>query len=104
MSETAAKLRCEGLAKAFPARGGTGRVAALEGVELEVGADGALTGALVGPNVRGPEKEVRLRAWLDGDEPDLLWAYGNSSGDRELLAMADVPVWVDRRSHRPPAV
>lgn len=73
-------------------------------VELEVGADGALTGALVGPNVRGPEKEVRLRAWLDGDEPDLLWAYGNSSGDRELLAMADVPVWVDRRSHRAPAV
>jgi hypothetical protein len=24
----------------------------------------------------------------------MLWAYGNSSGDTELLAMADVPVWV----------
>lgn len=72
-------------------------------VELEVGLDGALTGALDGPNVRGPEKAVRLRRWLGGTEPDLLWAYGNSSGDAELLAMADVPVWVDRRSHRAPA-
>jgi phosphatidylglycerophosphatase C len=73
-------------------------------VELEVGADGLLTGALEGPNVRGAEKAVRVRRWLDGDEPDLLWAYGNSTGDTELLAMADVPVWVDRRSHRAPAV
>lgn len=73
-------------------------------VELEAGPDGVLTGAMAGPNVRGPEKSVRLRRWLDGDQPDLLWAYGNSSGDEELLAMADVPVWVDRRSHRAPAV
>lgn len=64
------------------------------GVELEVGTDGRLTGALVGPNVRGAEKATRLRAWLDGEEPEVLWAYGNSSGDRELLAMADHPVWV----------
>lgn len=63
-------------------------------VELEAGTSGHLTGDLAGPNVRGPEKAVRLRAWLDGDEPELLWAYGNSSGDSELLAMADVPVWV----------
>jgi phosphatidylglycerophosphatase C len=56
--------------------------------------DGILTGAMHGPNVRGPEKEVRLRAWLGSNTPDTLWAYGNSSGDRELLAMADVPVWV----------
>ena len=66
-------------------------------VRLEAGASGHLTGALDGPNVRGAEKAVRLRAWLDGDEPDVLWAYGNSSGDRELLAMADVPVWVSGR-------
>ena len=66
-------------------------------VELETGESGHLTGAMVGPNVRGPEKAVRLRAWLDGDEPELLWAYGNSSGDRELLELADVPVWVAGR-------
>lgn len=63
------------------------------GVGLQVGDDGLLTGRLTGPNVRGPEKELRLRAWLDG-APCTLWAYGNSSGDRELLAMADHPVWV----------
>lgn len=74
------------------------------GVELEVGPDGLLTGAQVGPNVRGAEKATRLRSWLDGEEPEHLWAYGNSSGDRELLAMATHPVWVsERRPARPPA-
>ena len=69
-------------------------------VGLEVGPDGRLTGHLTGPNVRGAEKAVRLRAWLSGHEPSLLWGYGNSSGDNELLAMADVPVWVNRRAER----
>ncbi|MEZ5205275.1 MAG: HAD-IB family hydrolase [Acidimicrobiales bacterium] len=66
-------------------------------VELESGADGHLTGEMVGPNVRGPEKAVRLRSWLGGDDVETLWAYGNSSGDVELLEMADVPVWVAGR-------
>lgn len=55
---------------------------------LEVGLDGRLTGALDGPNVRGPEKVVRLDRWLGG-APAVVWAYGDSSGDRELLARAD---------------
>ena len=62
------------------------------GVELAVGGDGRHTGEMVRPNVRGPQKEVRLREWLaaTGDADDVeLWAYGNSSGDAELLAMAD---------------
>lgn len=61
-------------------------------IACELAADdrGFLTGELARPNVRGPEKEVRLRAWMAEREPyDTLWAYGNSSGDRELLAMAD---------------
>ncbi|MDQ1391523.1 MAG: phosphatidylglycerophosphatase [Acidimicrobiaceae bacterium] len=64
---------------------------------LEVGSDGRLTGRLQGPNVRGVEKSSRLRSWLarelDG-APYQLWAYGDSAGDRELLAMADHPVRV----------
>ena len=64
-------------------------------VELESVA-GVLTGEMVGPNVRGPEKTVRLQAWLNGDSLEGLWAYGNSSGDEELLAMADVATWVNR--------
>ncbi len=49
---------------------------------------GRLTGRLSGPNVRGPEKVVRLQQWLDGADTEL-WAYGDSSGDNELLARAD---------------
>lgn len=63
---------------------------------LEVGPDGACTGRLDGPNCRGPEKERRLRAWLGAEGLDQveLWAYGDSAGDDELLAMADHPVRV----------
>lgn len=70
-------------------------------VSLEADDEGRLTGRLVGPNVRGAEKAVRLRAWLDGDRPLHLWAYGNSSGDDELLEMATSPTRVGRRRRRP---
>lgn len=66
-------------------------------VTLEVDDTDTLTGELARPNVRGPEKAVRLREWLAGDEATFMWGYGNSSGDRELLALADQPVWVGRR-------
>ena len=66
-------------------------------VELEVGDDGRLTGRMIGPNCRGAEKVRRLTDWLGGESPGRLWAYGNSSGDRELLAAAHEPIWVGRR-------
>jgi phosphatidylglycerophosphatase C len=57
--------------------------------ELEVGPDGLLTGELVGANVRGHEKVRRLEGWLGDHRPAFVWAYGDSAGDRELLARAD---------------
>lgn len=57
---------------------------------LETDADGLVTGRLLGGNVRGIEKARRLEAWL-GSEPAELWAYGDSSGDDDLLALADHP-------------
>ena len=60
---------------------------------LETDPAGLVTGRLLGGNVRGPEKANRLRAWLGGDSVEL-WAYGDSSGDDELLAMADHPTRV----------
>jgi phosphatidylglycerophosphatase C len=77
-----------------------GPVAAALGFEaalatrLEV-VDGRLTGRLVGANVRGAEKVRRLKEHF-GDGPMTLWAYGDSSGDRELLAAADHATRVTR--------
>ena len=72
-------------------------------VELVADAGGTLTGEVVGGlNNRGPEKVARLKAWVDarfGTGTDVeLWAYGDSSGDAELLAIADHPTWVGRRA------
>ncbi len=60
---------------------------------LDADRAGRVSGSLVGGNCRGPEKARRLREWL-GTEPVELWAYGDSSGDDELLAMADHPTRV----------
>jgi phosphatidylglycerophosphatase C len=58
---------------------------------LEIGSDGNVTGRLDGGNCRGEEKVIRLRAWLGARVPVEVWAYGDSSGDDELLAFADHP-------------
>jgi phosphatidylglycerophosphatase C len=62
---------------------------------LEVGPDGRLTGRIAGRNCRGPEKVARLRAWI-GQVPAVVYAYGDSAGDRELLATADTGFRVGR--------
>lgn len=63
---------------------------------LAVAPDGTLTGALDGPNCRAEEKVARLRAWqlAAGAAGAELWAYGDSSGDDALLAVADHAVRV----------
>jgi phosphatidylglycerophosphatase C len=61
--------------------------------QLEVDPAGRCTGRLLGGNVRGKEKAARVANHLHG-EPVVVWAYGNSPDDADLLAMADVPVLV----------
>jgi len=71
--------------------------------ELEVGDDGRLTGRMLGANVRGPEKARRLDEWIDTTFPStspFVWAYGDSSGDKELWARADRAVRLGRHAHR----
>jgi phosphatidylglycerophosphatase C len=73
-------------------------VDAVLGTRLAVDDAGRCTGALEGPNCRGPEKVRRLHEWLAAEHAGRaaaeVWAYGDSPGDRELLGDADHPVWV----------
>lgn len=83
-----------------------GRILGVDGVvctRLEIGPDGRATGLLDGPNCRGDEKPRRLAAWLAdrGIEPEELWAYGDSDGDRPLLARADRPVRIGKEPIAP---
>jgi phosphatidylglycerophosphatase C len=79
------------------------RLDAVLATELEASADGVLTGRMEGENVRGPEKARRLEAWIarecPGQDP-FVWAYGDSSGDRELWARADRAVRLGRRARQ----
>ena len=57
------------------------------GTELEM-KEGRLTGRFAGPNCQGPEKKKRLeRHWVLPDRSQV-WAYGDSVGDTEMLALA----------------
>jgi phosphatidylglycerophosphatase C len=79
------------------------RFDAVLATELEVGVDGRLTGRMDGENVRGPEKARRLDEWIALELPGaapFVWAYGDSSGDKELWARADRAVRLGRHAHK----
>lgn len=66
------------------------------GTEMEVDGRGCITGRFAMPNCNGKEKVRRLRM-AEGPMDDVtLYAYGDSSGDRELLAIADYPTYVGK--------
>jgi HAD superfamily hydrolase (TIGR01490 family) len=64
------------------------------GTRLAVDTRGKLTGSYLGKNCRGTEKMRRLNEWISSrhyeNEP-VIFAYGNSRGDRRLLAGATHP-------------
>ncbi len=63
----------------------------LIGTELEV-RQGVLTGGFASPNCRGAEKVRRLQA-VFGPDLKLAAAYGDTSGDTEMLAIAEHSGW-----------
>ncbi len=63
---------------------------ALLGTQLNFDSHDRVTGRFDGPNCRGPEKMVRLKAAF-GPEFELKAAYGDTGGDREMLAAAELP-------------
>lgn len=58
------------------------------GTQIEV-QDGVLTGRFLTPNCYGPEKVRRVMDIIADRTPYYICAYGDSRGDRELLAWAD---------------
>lgn len=69
------------------------------GTRLAVDARGKLTGSYLGKNCRGKEKLRRLNEWISvhhGDVKPVLYAYGNSRGDRRMLRGATFPFDVGR--------
>lgn len=62
----------------------------LIGTELAFDAQDRATGAFASPNCRGPEKVVRLSDAY-GSALRVRAAYGDTSGDTEMLAIAEEP-------------
>jgi HAD superfamily phosphoserine phosphatase-like hydrolase len=55
--------------------------------KLEVNG-GIITGKIRGRNCYGDEKACRIKETFDLSKFDLIIAYGDSSGDKEMLALA----------------
>ena len=62
----------------------------LLGTRMAFDAEDRVTGAFTGPNCRGEEKMRRLRAEY-GPDVRIIAAYGDTSGDTEMLAAAEQP-------------
>jgi phosphatidylglycerophosphatase C len=60
----------------------------LIGTEFVFDDQDRITGDYVSPNCRGPEKVVRMKRAF-GPDFALKAAYGDTTGDREMIAMAD---------------
>jgi phosphatidylglycerophosphatase C len=61
----------------------------LVATELAYDDNGRVRGAFATPNCRGPEKIVRLKEAF-GEDLKLKAAYGDTSGDREMLEVAEI--------------
>ena len=66
--------------------------------QIEVSADGKLTGRFLSPNCNGAQKVSRLSEVFPERQTFRLYAYGDSRGDDELLKYADEPFLVEHRS------
>lgn len=60
---------------------------------VEVDEYGIVTGCLKGSNCRGPEKVRQLEKLLGPRSGYILYAYGDSNGDHDLLSFADYPFY-----------
>lgn len=52
-----------------------------------------LTGKIVGNNCKGSEKVIRIKHYLNLKDYNYIFAYGDSNGDKEMLAIAHYPFY-----------
>lgn len=64
----------------------------LIGTQLEV-IDKRITGKIKGYNCYGKEKKNRLEAYLDIEEYNEIYVYGDSKGDKAILEIATHPYY-----------
>lgn len=55
---------------------------------LQYDTQNRLTGKIVGLNCNGPEKVRRIKEKIDLSTYETIYAYGDTSGDKDMLAMA----------------
>lgn len=55
--------------------------------------DGRITGRLSGANCNGQEKVIRIRQQFNLYDYTDIYAYGDTNGDRPMLALAQYPVY-----------
>jgi HAD superfamily hydrolase (TIGR01490 family) len=82
-----AQIYVDAMADELKASGGLG-------TRLAVDPRGHLTGGYLGKNCRGTEKMRRLDEWISlrhYGTPPVIFAYGNSRGDRRMLSGATYP-------------
>ncbi|MEI8160012.1 MAG: HAD-IB family hydrolase [Actinomycetes bacterium] len=73
----------------------------LEVLENSTGVE-ILSGNLFGENCRGVEKVQRFREWAASQPGSVFrYAYGDSSGDQELLQASGAPIWVKHETLHP---
>lgn len=61
------------------------------GTGMEVDTEGIITGRFSTPNCKGVEKVRRLKSVVTDLEEYEVYAYGDSAGDLQMLAIADHP-------------
>lgn len=64
--------------------------------ELEIDAQGKLTGYFKTPNCKGSQKVERIKKELPDIDKYEIYAYGNSKGDKEMLSLATYPYKIGR--------
>ena len=52
-----------------------------------------VTGKIDGKNCYGPEKVIRVQQQVDVSKYEKIYSYGDSRGDREMLALADFAIY-----------